>query len=359
MRLDLLDGHRNDVAHGYLVADDPLLEAAGARRRRRMRERRVGGLPVECEHAVQPCLGGGGIGLQPRGRRDVGLFMSIQDGGHHFALAGQREFEVDEQVPNVRALGTVTLTGNGINRRAAEVRTEDFIAAVQVLEFESHVHGMRLPCEEHDRLLAAISPLDLREFTLFARLDQLEIAQAELILLQHFQNQAVAVVAGFDAVNRIVECRGKPVDVLEILESRVVGVRGYGERVLGALKIRTDHDHRTVGVVGFAIGLLGRHPVAEKYVDVLILQGRKRYGNRQHGDGGFVSDTVQQLADQGRGRGDVCPPYIGEANILADRRIAIGRGFGCGFSRGGGRCNQRGGGDGSQGSLDPAVARTA
>ena len=149
-------------------------------------------------------------------------------------------------------------------------------------------------------------------------------------------------------------------DILEVLEARVIGVRRDGKRVLGSFEVRTDHDHGAVGVVGFAIGCLSRHPVAEKYVDVLVLHGRERHRDRQHGDARAVTYGVQQLADEGRGRGHIGPPDIGEAYVLAARRIAGG--FRRSGSRGAGdRRDQRGGGDGggSHGSLDPAAAGTA
>ena len=146
-----------------------------------------------------------------------GCFMPVQDRRHHFALAAQGELQIGEQAADVGAFGAVALAGHGINRRAAVIGAEQLIAAGEVFQVEAHVHGMRFPGQEHDGLLVAVGALHLRQHALFAGLDQFEAAQAELILLEHFQHMPVAVVAGFDAVDRVVERGSEALNVLEVL----------------------------------------------------------------------------------------------------------------------------------------------
>ena len=168
------------------MAHHPLLEAAGRRRGHGVRERGVRRLAVEGQNAVQPCAGRRGVGLQPLVRGDIRRFVAIQNGGHHFTLAAQGEFKIGQQSSDVRALGAVALAGHRVNRRTAEIRTEHVVAAIQVFEIEAHVHGVGFPREEHDRLFVAHRALHLSELTLLARFNQLEVAQAELILFEHF-----------------------------------------------------------------------------------------------------------------------------------------------------------------------------
>ncbi len=91
--------------------------------------------------------------------------------------------------------------GVGVDRGAAEVGPEDIVAALEIFDLELGVHRVRLPAEEDDRLLAPRRALDLGQHALLARLDDLEFLQAELVRLDHVDDQAVAVVARLDAVD--------------------------------------------------------------------------------------------------------------------------------------------------------------
>jgi hypothetical protein len=96
-------------------------------------------------------------------------------------------------------------------------------------------------------------------------------------LLQHLQDQAVAVVARLDAVNLVVQSSAEPFDIVEVVKTRRIRIGRHGEGVLGALEIGTDHHHGTVGEIGCAVGFLRGHPVAEEHIDVFVLHRRERH----------------------------------------------------------------------------------
>ena len=270
---------------------------------------------------------------QPLGRRQVGRLVAVQYGRHHFTLAAQREFEVGEQAPNIGALGAEVLARHGVDGGAAEIRTEYRIAAGEIFELESHVHGMRLPGKEDDGLLVSIGAIDLGQFALLAGFDQLEVTQPELVLLEHFQDQAIAVIAGFDAVNGIAKCRGEALDVAEVLEPRLIGVRRHRQGVLGAEQIGTHHRHGPVGLVRLAVGFLSRHPVAEKDIDILVLHRGESHRDGQHGNARRIADAAQQPPGQRRGRRDIGPAHIRKTHGPAARRLRARR-CGAGARRG-------------------------
>ena len=131
---------------------------------------------------------------------------------------------------------------------------------------------MRFPPQEHDRLVALGGALDLGQHALLARFDHLEPGQAELVGLDHVEDQPVAVVARLDPVDLAAELVLELGDVREALEARLVKIGRHRERIFGALEIDADDVHRLVLDEGLAVGLHGRHPVAEEHVDLLAVQ---------------------------------------------------------------------------------------
>ncbi len=360
MGFDGIDGHRHGITHGNLVADDPLRQSARVHARS-LRECAVGRAAVERAHAVEPGFHQVLVRLQPLRRRDLGLLVAIQDAGHHLALAPQREGEIREQTAHVRALRAVALARHGVDRRAAEVRTEHRVPAGQIFQIEAHVHGVGLPREKHDGLLVPHGAFDLGQLALFARLDQLEVPKAELVVLDHLEDQPIAVVAGLDAVDGPVQLGGEAVDIVEVLEPQGLRIRRHGQRVLGAFKIRTNDDHRAVGVVGGPIGDLGRHPIAEEDVDVVVLDRREGHRHGQHGDRRGVPDVAEELCGERGGRGHVGPAHVGKSDRAAARRIGRGgRGRRLGAC-GQGSCGaeQQGTDTHQPGELDPVVTAAA
>ena len=114
--------------------------------------------------------------------------------------------------------------------------------------------------------------LDLREHPLLARLHELEVAEPECVFLDQRQHEAVAVVAGLDAVDLVVELGSEAPDVGEVTEPGLVQVGRHCERVLGAIQVRAHDLDRALGLVGLEVRRHGRHPVAEKDVDVAVLE---------------------------------------------------------------------------------------
>ena len=233
MGLHVLDHDRDAVADRNLMIAHPALEAepnaelAGAAHGR---ERRT---TVEGGHPLEPAGHYGGVRLEPALRGHLRWLMAIENVGHYPAFLLRGEGEVAEQPADVGALRRVAGARVGVNPRLAVVWSEDRVSAGQVAQIEAHVHRVRVPGEKHDGRVGAEGALDLRQHALLARLDQFEIAQAEEVLPQHPQHQAVAVVPRLDAVDRVVELRGVSLDVCEAAQAGLIGVGGCGEGVLG------------------------------------------------------------------------------------------------------------------------------
>ena len=100
-------------------------------------------------------------------------------------------------------------------------------------------------------------------------------------VLDHLEDQPVAVVAGLDAVDLAVELVAELGDVGEVLEPLLGEVGRHGEGVLGALEVDADVLDRAVLEVGPDVGLHGRHPVAEEHVDVVVLQAGVGHRHRE------------------------------------------------------------------------------
>ena len=143
--------------------------------------------------------------------------------------------------------------------------------------------------------------------------------------VEHFQHEPVAIVAGLDPIDRIVERRREPLNVLEFSQACGERIGGDRESVFCADQIRAHHGHRTVFQVSTDVGLLGGHPIAEKNVDILILQGCECDRHRKHGDRGGIAYREQHLTRESSGRRDIGPAHVSEANSLAARRVSSGR----------------------------------
>ena len=316
---DSIDGAERD-----LVLHHPGLEAAPAASRRRRRGRERGGPAIESRDAVEPRGERLGIRLQPLCGRGLGRELALEDAGHHLALAAQRELEIPDEVADVRALLEITGADVGVDRRAAVVGPEARVAAREVAHVEARVHRVRLPAEEHDRALRGDGALDLGQHALLARLDELEVAEVELVLLDQGQHQPVAVVAGLDAVDLVLEFRRVALDVREVVKPGLIEIRRHGERVLRAVEVCAHDLDRTLGLVGPQVRGHRGHPVAEEYVDVAVLQRGVSHRHGQHGDLGLVAEQANEVARESRRRRDVGPADVREAHGAAG--LGIGRG---------------------------------
>ncbi len=317
-----------------LVRRDPGFEAALARGGRDLLSRERRRASVKARHAGEPgghCIG---VALQPLPACCLGRKLALEDAGHDLALAVQRELEVLQQAPDVRAFLEVAGAHVGVDRRAAVVGAEARVAAGEVAHVEARVHRVRLPAEEHDRPLRGDGALDLRQHALLARLDELEAAEPELVLLDQREHEPIAVVARLDAVDLVVELFRKALDVREIAQARLVQVGRHGQRVLGAVEVCAHDFDRSLGLVGREVRRHGGHPVAEEHVDVAVLERGESHRHREHGDPWLVAEQAHEMACKPGRRRDVGPADVREAHDAA--------GFGLGSGpRGAGQRHQQ------------------
>ena len=159
---------------------------------------------------------------------------------------------------------------------------------------------------------------------------RLKPLQAEGVLVDHVEDQLVAVIAGLDPVDLAGELVAELGDVLEVLEARLVGVGRHGKRIFRPFEIGRDHLDALVVEIGLADRIHGRHPVAEEDVDVLVLHRGVGDRHGQHLGRGLVAEAFQHARRERGGRRDVGPADIGEAHLLARRRIGSTRSDNCG-----------------------------
>ncbi|MCY1231846.1 hypothetical protein D9M72_443080 [compost metagenome] len=173
---------------------------------------------------------------------------------------------------------------------------------------------MRFPSEEDDRRAILFGAGHLRQHALFGGFDHLEALEAEGVLVDHVDDQAVAVIARFDAIDLAFERVFLGGDILEVLDAEF-GTLGVGrQRVFRAFEVRAEGFDRLVVEIGANVVFLGRHPVAEEDVDVLVLERGVGDRNRENLDVGLVAEALE---DGGNGRGgcsDVRPTDVGETD---------------------------------------------
>ena len=116
-----------------------------------------------------------------------------------------------------------------------------------------------------DRLLGGGQHAGLRAF------DQLEAFELVRRIGDHFADDAVAVIAGFDAIDLGAELVLVGADVGEALDARVGHILRNDEAIARALEIGADVFDRLLVEIGLHVRRHRRHPVAEEDVDVLVL----------------------------------------------------------------------------------------
>ena len=121
--------------------------------------------------------------------------------------------------------------------------------------------------------MVADGAFDLGQHALFAGLDQLEVAKAVHIGLDDRQDLTIAVIARLDAIDGMVELGRKARNVGKILQARRPSIFGDRQGVFGARQIGADHLDRAVLFKRRAVLGHGRHPVAQKDIDILVLHG--------------------------------------------------------------------------------------
>ncbi|ENN87978.1 hypothetical protein RHSP_50177 [Rhizobium freirei PRF 81] len=281
--------------------------------------------------AGEPGGNGCRIGLQPFLCGHFRILAIVQDLAHDFVFHRQREDEIFDEGADIRALLQVAGPDVGVDGRAAEIRSEDVVAAGQIGHLVGGVHRVRRPAEEDDRLAFLVGAGDLREHALLGGLDHFEALQAESVLVDHVDDQAVAVIARLDAIDLAVEIALMGGDILEVLDAERGTLFIGGERILGAFEIGADGFDRFVFRERLDVLGHGGHPVAEEDVDVLVLKRLIGHRHSKHLDVGVVAERLQEDGGRCGSGGDVGPTHIGEMYGATARRL------GCGSS-GGAQC---------------------
>ena len=135
--------------------------------------------------------------------------------------------------------------------------------------------------------------------------------------LDQVQDLTVAVIARLDAVDRAVEGASEALDVVEIVQTCLMGVVRNRQRIFRAVEVHPHHLDRLVGQEGRTVLLHRGHPVAQKDVDVLVLHGGEGHRDGQHGHLGLIAQALQHQTGDCGGGGDVGPADVRQAHRAA------------------------------------------
>ena len=167
--------------------------------------------------------------------------------------------------------------------------------------------------------------MDLRQHALLARLDEVEVAEAELVGLDHAQDRAVGARSRLDAVKPAAQLLLESRDVA-VAPKTLLGRAGRGrEADHGPLEVDPDHVDPSLGHEGGLDRLLERHPVPQEHVNRAARQRLKGDRDRQDQDLGLVPDRPQDEVRHGRGRRDVRPADVREHGLATGLRVLRGR----------------------------------
>ena len=187
---------------------------------------------------------------------------------------------------------------------------------------------MRFPAQKHDRIILDRGFFNLRQHALFGGFNQLKALQIKFIVLDHVENQAVAVIARLDTVNFAAQLVLELGQILEALKAGIIKRGGHGQRIFCAREIGTQHLDALVIHIGLAVGFHCRHPVAQKHVNLLVVHGGIGHRHSQHVSMRLITETLENDRGGGGGGGDICPAHIGKFHRLAAWRIASHRNAG-------------------------------
>ncbi|MNZ29333.1 hypothetical protein D3C78_465790 [compost metagenome] len=181
---------------------------------------------------------------------------------------------------------------------------------------------MRRPAEEHHGLLAPHGAVDGGEHAGLAGLDQLELAQAELVLADHRLDLGVGAGAWLDAVDLAAKLLLELGDVSKGFQALVGQVLGHGEGRAGVVEARLVEDLDLFGVDERGDGLgHDRVPVAEEHVQALVADTGENDLLRGTGLLGLVAQAIEQDLGHGAGGHHIGPVHHAKAHVLAGRRF--------------------------------------
>ncbi|MNZ38102.1 hypothetical protein D3C78_555660 [compost metagenome] len=177
---------------------------------------------------------------------------------------------------------------------------------------------MRRPAEEHHGFVATHGAIHRGEHAGFAGLDQLELAEAELVLGDHRLDLGVGARARLDAVDFAAQFFFEFGDVSEGFQALVGEVGRHGEGRAGVLQAwRIKHlDLFGVDERGDGLGHQ-RVPVTEEQVQTLVADPGEDDLLGGAGLFGAVAEAIEQYLGHGTGGDHVGPVHYTHAHVLA------------------------------------------
>src|SRR6218665_61552 len=282
-------------------------------------------LAIEGLHVRKPRIEHLGILLQIR-TRSLSRPGFVHHRLHQLVLQLRREAQLRDQFAGVGAALKKIGRGQRIDARLAVVGAERRIAARQVIDAELDIHRMRLPTPQHHPLLVANRTLERDQHPGLAGLDQLEATKPVQVLVDHLLYLRVGTAARLDPVDLAVELLAVPGDIVERLQAGGPSVAWHRKRRLGAGQVgRFDHVDRLAVEERLNLQLLQRPPVAQRYIELLVLQAGKRDGHRRHRRAWLVAERLEDHRSQRGHRRDVGPAVVGKTQIAATRRLRLGK----------------------------------
>ncbi len=178
---------------------------------------------------------------------------------------------------------------------------------------------MRFPTEKDNGLALFLCPRHLRQHPLFRAFHHFKPLEAKSVALNHFKDQAVAVISRLNTVNLSFQRLFMGGDIGKILDAKIGCGLVYGQRVFRPFKVCADCVH------GFGVAVAGNvafhrwHPIAKEDVDISFCHRSVSHRNRQHFDVGLIAECAQDGGGRSSGGGDIRPADIRERNLVTLR----------------------------------------
>jgi hypothetical protein len=157
--------------------------------------------------------------------------------GHGYAA--HAEFQVPHQAADVGAVRGISSATERVDGGASEIGPEGAVAAGEVVDVKAQIHRVRIPCDEDDGRLGLGCALEFDEHSLFAGLDELEIAQAECIALDHSEDEAVGGGSRLDSVDGGVQGAAEGRDGAETGKAGLIEIARHRQGESSMLQIGT------------------------------------------------------------------------------------------------------------------------
>ena len=154
--------------------------------------------------------------------RLVGI-LALEDLIHQRVFHRQVEFQVGDELADIRALIGIAGADIGVDVGGAETRVAH---AVEIGDLHLAHDRMRGPAEEDDPILPFMAFSACDSMPASEDFHELEAVEAVVLVVDHPEHDAVAVVARLDAIDLAVELVLELADVLEALDPAVIDIVG-------------------------------------------------------------------------------------------------------------------------------------